>query len=326
MAIPILSKMLGVGAHAGRRQEVLEERRMAEQAAQQQRGQDVRSQLVGAGFGGMMGPRAGVDPMQQQRLGGIADGLMSPDPNVQAEARSQMGAMQGAMGMDMTPQQRLQYDIDSENLIQERMQTQKDSIDLQRLQSGQMPMNEVINLAGELSANADKQLAPFQAKFDAYDSLVSVMQYDSGPAAFSALFQFVKSQDDSAVRDGESGLLMGASGPMREFQNLFNKAMGRGFFDETTKNEILQAAEAVVAPQQQAAQELYNRHNERIAAFTREYLLPGSFSAIAQGTVYDPNREAITVREIQGRNVPPGQEGAGNTITTPDGETYTISE
>lgn len=321
MNIPILSNIRdNIGDFLSRGYNERQEQKQALiQQAQQQRGRDVQSQLMASGFGGQIGPQVGADPAMQQQLGGIAQGLASPDPKVNAFAREQIGNMQGVMGMNMTPQQQVDYT--------------KSQIELSAMMNPartEREQNEVVRgIAREYTAQRNAAMLPLYNQQEAIGQMQQFIAAKNDFGDIGAIFGFFKAMDPgSRVTGGEIELSNSASPFLQEMAVVLNRIVGEdgGLMDNPKRARLSSLMGAEYGRIRAEQLRLRDFYDQQVGSALRGYDEAARQFGIEQsrGPYFDPNRQPSPVFVDDSRGT--GNPNAGQKVTGDNGEVYTVVE
>ena len=183
------------------------------------------------------------------------------------------------------------------------------NLELQQQQGIGLNPDDLRSTSFALADDRRAELQPFKDQLSSFDQLMSVIDVESGPASMAVLFKFIKSMDDSVVRESEGRLLTSASGPVRQMVNLFNQIQGGGLFDQQTRDEIKQAASLLAEGSFNVAKQVSADHDKRAAQFAETFQAP-AIEALSRGTGFDPTRtfDPVTIRPRDPTNVIPDDE------------------
>ncbi len=251
---------------------MLRREREMQQQRQAQRGQS--SSDVMRAYGMPMGPRVDTTPAEQQRLGGIAGAIASPDRDIRLAGLGQLEQIspRGALEME-----------------QLRLANQREALELQALQNPQSLYDPEFQatIANQLRDERSADLKPYQTQLRLFDDINSLLQpamqggMQTGPAAMNILFRYIKGLDDSVVRPSEGEALRGGTGIASQFVSMYNEMLGQGFITPQIAQQMHEAAATVAQQQYTAAQDVAAMHNERAAAFVEEYAFSQNFDRLA---------------------------------------------
>ena len=233
---------------------------------------------------------------------GIERGLLAPGQleafqNMQPDQLERaLNEVQAAQPQPMTP-------IQEQQLQQAKIKTNLDQLDLERSQGIGLSPERVIATSDMLFDDRRRDMAPYQDRLGSYDQLMSVIDDPTGPSSMATLFKFISSMDDSVVRDSEGKMLTSSQGPIGELANLYNQAIGQGFFDEPTRTAIKRTATLLAQSTHATAKQISQDHDTRAAGFAREYQTPALIS-LSQGAGFNSGRQF---------DAPAAQRGAGGT-------------
>ena len=254
---------------------------------------------------------SGVDltQLEPQRAAALQT-LAVTDP---LRAEAEINEIQAAQSINITPAQvrtaqRAAVDL-SRASVDLRIATQTerqalikssmDALSFQRASGMGMTPQLLTSTADMLFDDRSRDMAPYKDQLASFDQLQSIINTESGPASMAVLFKFIKSMDDSVVRESEGRLLSSSSGPVRELVNAFNKIAGGGLFDQQTRDEINQAATNIARASFATAKQINDDHDQRAARFAEQFQTP-AIQTLSAGTGFDPTR-TFTEIEIRQR-------------------------
>ena len=170
-----------------------------------------------------------------------------------------------------------------------------DILNRQRALGIGMDPERLISTSDMLFDDRRRDMAPFRDQLANFDQLQSIISTESGPASMAVLFKFIKSMDDSVVRESEGRLLSSSSGPVRQLVNLFNQVQGGGLFDQTTRDEINQAATQIAEATFSTAKQINDDHDSRAARFAEQFQTP-ALAELSAGVGFNPARQFEAVK------------------------------
>ena len=323
---PAFTGLLGPIANriTGRRRITGKERVEAQQAADT----EVADNLLLAGFDGQ-DPTAfdfGVSPLQLDNTRRLLDnpetrgqGLLERDQLAARAGFTQpLGALDQAM-LDKTRQQVINFQqtekINAENLNQERIQTQIAEMDFEKRVSGVPDSAKVMDTAIRFGTARDAQLKPYQSSVDAFNRIRELGVAGMSPAnATSLLFQFIQTQDNTAVRDGERVMVAAQGGPMRELVNKINLYSAKGAFSQEAWDDITQSAGVLAKAQFDTMQGINDRWDQRMGKFANEYMMP-ALVELTQSTLFNPEQTFDLPPAATGQPQPGAAADGNRTIT-----------
>jgi hypothetical protein len=257
--------------------------------------QQQASQAASEAAGQALIQSSGIDPQQIQpgRMAGLQQ-LAVTDPDA---ARMELDEIQAAQGINLSQKDRVDFDIARSNLRKSRLANDLAELNLQRAQGVGMDPATLNSVSNNLRDERRADLAPYTSKLAAYDELISVADIQSGPATVAQLFKFIKSMDDSVVRDSEGRLLTDSTGLVGDFANKFNQMIGKGIFDPNTVASIMQTATALAEQSFNTAQTINQNHDVIAGRYANHYLEP-AIVGFSQAASFNPDR---TFRDFEGR-------------------------
>ena len=180
-------------------------------------------------------------------------------------------------------------DIATQNSRQELIDTELKVLERDRAMGIGLDPTRLVAVSNELRDERNDDLKPFMAKLASFDELNSVIDLTSGPASMAVLFKFIKSMDDSVVRESEGRLLTSSTGLVGEFVNKFNQAMGDGIFAPETIEDIRQTATEIAKGNFKTAEQINERHDILAGRFATQFMEP-ALVGLSQSARFNQDR------------------------------------